>query len=106
MLESRIVRGRIDQGKHDYVAAEKSFRGVIRDPKAESSQTWEAEARLAKVYEDEGFSTRAEKEFRRSLETIEAVRSTVQSEDLRLSFLSSAVSFYSDYIEFLISRHR
>src|SRR5258708_10589121 len=33
-------------------------------------------------------------------------RSSVRTEEFRLSFLSTAISFYSDYIEFLISHKR
>ena len=106
VFESVLVRGRIAEAKHDFAQAEKSFAQVIGDPKAESAQKWEAEARLAQVYAEEGKYEKAENEFRHSLATIETVRSSVQAEDLRLSFLSSAIAFYDDYIAFLISRHR
>jgi CHAT domain-containing protein len=106
VFESVIVRGRIDESKHDYARAAESFQRVINDLKAGSAQRWEAEARLARVYADEGKHGKAETEFRHSLATIEGVRSSVQAEDLRLSFLSSAIGFYDDYIGFLISRKR
>jgi len=106
LLASQLVRGRIDVQKHDYAQAEKSFREVIGDSKADTSQRWEAEARLARVYADMGQSAKAEAEFRRSVAVIEAARSSVQAEDLRLSFLSSAITFYNDYIDFLIRRRR
>jgi CHAT domain-containing protein len=106
VFDSVIVRGRIAESKRDYTQAEKSFQRVIDDPKAGSAQKWEAESRVARVYAEEGKYDAAEKEFRHSLATIEGVRSSVQAEDLRLSFLSSAISFYDDYIGFLISRHR
>jgi CHAT domain-containing protein/Tfp pilus assembly protein PilF len=106
VFESVIVRGRIDESKHDYARAAESFQRVINDLKAGSAQRWEAEARLARVYADEGEHGKAETEFRHSLATIEGVRSSVQAEDLRLSFLSSAIGFYDDYIGFLISRKR
>jgi CHAT domain-containing protein len=106
LLASQLVRGRIDVATHDYAQAEKSFREVIGDSKADTSQKWEAEARLARVYADVGRSADAEAEFRRSLAVVEAARSSVQAEDLRLSFLSSAITFYSDYIDFLIRRKR
>jgi CHAT domain-containing protein len=104
--ESELIRGRIDESKRDYAKAEESFRRVIGNPKAGTSQHWEAEERLAKVYSEQGLSAKAEKEFRNSLERIETARSAVRAEDLRLSFLSTATSFHDDYIEFLISRHR
>ncbi len=106
VLKSQLVRGRIEESKHDFARAEESFRGLIQNPKADTSQKWEAEARLARVYADEGLEAKAEKEFRRSLGTIETARSSVQAEEFRLSFLSTAISFYSDYIEFLISHKR
>lgn len=106
VLESLLVRGRIAQNKHGFAEAEKSFIRVVEHGKAEASQRWEAEARLGQVYADEGKYEQAENEFRRSLSTIETVRSSVQSEDLRLSFLSSGIDFYDGYIEFLMSQHR
>jgi len=106
VFESVLVRGRIAESKREYGTAEKSFAQVIGDAKAESAQKWEGEARLARVYAEEGKYGKAENEFQRSLATIEGVRSSVQAEDLRLSFLSSAISFYDDYVAFLISRHR
>jgi CHAT domain-containing protein len=106
VLETQLVRGRIEESKHDFARAEKSFRKLTQNPNADTSQRWEAEARLARVYADEGLSAKAEKEFRRSLGTIDTARSSVQTEEFRLSFLSTAISFYSDYIEFLISQHR
>lgn len=106
VLESLLVRGRIAKNKRDFAEAEKSFAQVIDDSKAEASQRWEAEARLAQIYADEGKYQKAENEFRHSLATIETVRSSVQAEDLRLSFLSSGIDFYDGYVEFLISRGR
>jgi CHAT domain-containing protein len=106
LLESQLVLGRIEESRHDFAGAEKSFRELARNPRADTSQRWEAESRLARVYAYEGLAAKAENEFRRSLATIETARSSVQSEESRLSFLSTAISFYSDYIEFLISRNR
>jgi CHAT domain-containing protein len=54
----------------------------------------------------EGRRTEADHQFRRSVETIAKARSDVKSEEFRLSFLSSAISFYDDYIEFLISQSK
>jgi len=105
-LASQLVRGRIDVEKHNYAQAEKSFRGVIEDPKSDTAQKWEAEARLARVYADTGRTAEAEGEFRRAVAVIEAARASVPKETLRLSFLSSAIDFYDDYIEFLVSQHR
>jgi len=106
ILATKLLRGRIDAEKHEDGLAEKSFRSVIEDPKCDMSQKWEAEARLARVYADTGRTAEAEAEFRRAVAVIEAARASVPKETLRLSFLSSAINFYSDYIDFLISQHR
>ena len=79
---------------------------MIQNPGAESSLRWEAESRLAKVYEEMDQPAKAEQEFRKSIATIDAVRSSVKSEEFRMSFLSSAVAFYNDFINFLISHGR
>lgn len=106
VLQSLLIQGRISERRGDYPAAEDLFQRLISDPRAGSSKKWEAEARLARVYAEEGQIPKAEKEFRGSLDTIEAARSSVHSEELRMSFLSTAISFYNDYIEFLIAHRR
>jgi CHAT domain-containing protein len=105
-LASLLLRGRIRESNRDYAAAEDCFRKLVTDPKASSAQKWEGQARLAKLYSEEGLDAKAESEFRHSLDTNEAVRSSVQNEELRMPFLSTALSFYDDYIAFLIAHGR
>jgi CHAT domain-containing protein len=106
LLATKLVRGRIEAEKHGSALAEKSFRDVIEDPKSDTSQKWEAEARLARVYADTRRAAEAEGGFRRAVAVIETARASVPNETLRLSFLSSAINFYSDYIDFLVSQQR
>lgn len=106
ILRSTLISGRIESSKHNFTGAEQSFKSVIQNPGAESSLRWEAESRLGKVYEEMGEPGKAEQEFRKSIATIDAVRSSVKSEEFRMSFLSSAVAFYNDFINFLISQGR
>jgi CHAT domain-containing protein len=101
-----LIAGRIASSKHEYPLAERYFQAVTRHPNVRKSLRWEAEARSARVYWAEGKTQQAESAFRRSLGTIEEVRSSVTREESRLSFLSTAISFYSDYIDFLMSQHR
>ena len=101
---SRLILGRTRDAAKNYAGAERMFRGVIRDKLAGTSLHWEAEARLAKTLADEREPSKAETEFKRAIQTIEAARASVQTESFRLSFLSSAIDFYSDYIDFLVSR--
>jgi len=104
--DTTLIRARIEATKLNYAEAEKFFRQLINEPQASTAQRWEAHARLAMVYRGEGLATKAEEEFRGSLATVELARSSLQAEDLRLSFLATAISCYDDYIEFLLAQHR
>ena len=105
-LDSLLIAGRIQAAKHDYASAGKTFAQLIGDPRAESSQRWEAQARLGEVYQAEARPGQAQRAFLDSLASIEKVRASVKKEDLRLSFLSGAINFYSDFIDFLVSQKR
>ncbi len=99
-----LIEGRIEQTRQNYAKAKELFDSVINDPKASNSLRWEAEARLASVDVGENRLQEAEMEFRRSIATIAKARSSIDREELRLSFLTSAIAFYEEYIEFLISQ--
>jgi CHAT domain-containing protein len=106
VLDTVVLRGRIALKKRQYSEAESFFHEVMRDPKVATAQRWGAQARLATVYANEKLIAKADGEFRQVLETIENARASIQTEGLRLSFLSTATGFYNDYIEFLISQKR
>jgi CHAT domain-containing protein/Tfp pilus assembly protein PilF len=101
-VDSLLVAGRIEAGKGHFERARQIFGKVIQDPVAETSLRWEAEAQLADGYVGQGDMTNADREFRRSIATVETARSSVKTEEFRLSFLSSAIAVYDDYIDFLV----
>jgi CHAT domain-containing protein len=105
-VQSRIMSGRIEASKRNFGASETLFVSVLEDPKADTPSRWEAKARLAKLHDDQGFQKKAEKEYRESIEAIEAARASVNHENLRLSFLSNGIEFYDDYISFLVAHGR
>ena len=105
-LSSTLIAGLIESGRRHDQEAERLLKKVIGDPAAVTSLRWEAESRLGRVYADAGSPWKAEQEFRRSIGTIEAARSFVRHEEFRMSFLSSAIEFYDDYIDFLAARGR
>jgi CHAT domain-containing protein len=106
VLTSTLIAGQIESARQHYQQAEKLFKTIINNLSAGAALKWEAEARLAKVYAGEGQSGRAEKEYQRSIATIETAWSSVNSEEFRLTFLSSGIEFYDDYIDFLIRQKR
>lgn len=102
-LDLALVDGRIQDAKHEYQGAEQAFRKVKNDPGARTPMRWEAEARLAKTYGDERKFTQAEREYREAIRTIATAKQSLRSDELRLSFLTSAIEFYDDYVDFLIA---
>ncbi len=106
VLTSTLIAGQIESARQHYQQSEKLLNKVIHDPSAGTALKWEAEARLAKVYAGEGLSGRAEKEYERSIATIETAWSSVNAEEFRLTFLSSGIEFYDDYIDFLVRQKR
>jgi len=104
-LYLEVVAGRVEEMKGNHQKAERLFTDVIKDPTAKASLRWDAESRLAEVYAAQGKRLQADRQFRRAIDTMANIRSSVKNEELRLSFLSNAISFYNDYIEFLISQH-
>lgn len=105
-LDTALLRGRIDEMKHRLNEAENRFLALLHNPKASTAERWEAEARLGHLYDEEAKPVEAEKHYKRSIETVQNARQSVAQDELRLSFLSSAISFYDDYISFLVRRHR
>lgn len=105
-IDLRLLQAVIAANRYSDQEAERSFLAVIQDPRASKFQQWKAQAELAKVYANQGLDAKAETEFLHSLETSESVRGSVQSEGSRLFFLSNTIVFYSNFIEFLMARHR
>jgi CHAT domain-containing protein len=105
-VDSLLLRGLIAAGRHSYAEAEGHFQEILREPQAIKYQQWKAEAELANVYAAESFDTKAEKDYRLSLSTIEEVRASIPSSELRLTFLFNTIRFYSNFIDFLMARHR
>jgi CHAT domain-containing protein/Tfp pilus assembly protein PilF len=99
-----LVKGLIAARSDDPAGAERIFREVGQDPKANPSLTWRAKHALARLYEDEGRSDSADREYRAALTTFEAARSSLQRNDSKLPFSNNASRIYDDYVHFLVTR--
>ncbi len=75
-----LIKGQIDAKTGDAAQAEQLFRQVAEDPKSDVSLKWEAENSLALLYEEQGKTAMAEKEFRQAVATVEAARATLNDE--------------------------
>jgi CHAT domain-containing protein len=105
-ISATLVSCRISEARKRYHETEQFLKSVIADRSAATAVRWEAEARLGKVYDENGQAAKAEYEYRRSIRTIQDARRSVGQDELRLTFLSSAIDFYDDYIDFLVQHGR
>lgn len=106
VLDSQLVRARIQASERNFPEAETLYQGIISNKKAQTTLKWESQARLAKVYDDEGKASLAEREYIQAISTIEAARNALNREEFRLTFLSSSIEFYEDYVDFLVAHGR
>jgi CHAT domain-containing protein/Tfp pilus assembly protein PilF len=105
-LYSLDVEGTVEAAKRHFPQSEQLFQEVIRDPLSGTSLRWEAQARLGEVYAAVGQWQKAERAFLQSIATVETARSSLKTEEFRLSFLSTPITVYSDYIDFLVGQGR
>jgi CHAT domain-containing protein len=103
-LYSAVTAGRIEGARQHYGTAENLFKQVIEDSAPDAALHWEAQARLGQLFRVEGQPAAADREFLQSIRTIEHARDSVTREEYRLSFLSAAIEFYDEYVDFLVSQ--
>ncbi len=103
---SRVLAGHIATGGKHFSEATELFNRVLTDPTLEMPLRWEAEAGLAEVLDDQGRFVDAERQYLKAINTIEQARRSVNHDELRLSFLSSGIAVYGEYIDFLVRRGR
>ena len=106
VLDSLVLSGRIEAKKGQFGEAVAHFRRVLDDRYAEPAVRWSVQARLAELDDAKGLPGKAEQEYRESIQTFEAARSSITRDELRLSFLAGAIEFYDDYVNFLVRRGR
>ncbi|MFY9802450.1 MAG: CHAT domain-containing tetratricopeptide repeat protein [Candidatus Acidiferrales bacterium] len=105
-LYSLITDSYTAMGKGDFARAESDLNKVLGEKTSDSYLRWQADSAFASVYAAQNQPVQAAEYFRKALVTIESVRSSINREDFRLSFLAGAISFYDDYVDFLVAHHQ
>jgi CHAT domain-containing protein len=101
-----LVKGLIAARSHDATEADRMFREVEDDSKANASLKFRAEYARAQLYEDQGRSAATDREYQAALKTIEASRLTLKRDESKLPFSNNSRHVYDDYIHFLVDRKR
>ena len=105
-LYSLITGGYIAAADNNLALAESDFRSVDTDKSADSYLRWEAQAGLTGLYADANRTSAAGAYFRKEILTLSVSRASFKREESRMSFVSSAISSYEEYIRFLALQHR
>jgi CHAT domain-containing protein len=106
VIDSLLMAGHVADAQKHFSDSESFFLRVLGNPTAGMRRRWEAEAGLAQVWDDQRRFAEAERQYLKAINTIEQARRSIHHDELRLSFLSSGIAVYSEYIDFLIRRGR
>lgn len=102
-LNPLFVKGLIAARSGDHMEAERILHEVENDPETNASLKFRAEHALARLYEEQGRSATADREYQTALRTIEASRLTLKREDSKLPFSNNSRHVYDDYVHFLVA---
>jgi CHAT domain-containing protein len=97
---------RIAFARKRYNAAESEFRSAIFTSQQAQRPTleWECHSGLAALYRATNRPAEADSEYRSAIRIIEEERSKIGGAEHRITFLSSLIRFYQDYVDFLMDR--
>ena len=110
-LWPRINEARIAELRHRPGEAESTYRTVIASAEKLASVkdpglTLEARGRLANLLVSLHRDREGETEFRNALTLINTGQSEFDQAQYRISYFSSLVRYYQDYVDFLVAKHR
>jgi CHAT domain-containing protein len=104
--DSLTWAGHIAAAEKRFGDADQFFHRVLSGPSPDAPLRWQAEAGLAGVRDSEKKPIEAERLYLQAIDTIEKARHSIDNDELRLSFLSSGIAVYGDYIDFLVRHGR
>lgn len=104
--DSLMLAGHIAAAERRFSDADQFFHRVLSGPSPDAPLRWQAEAGLAGLRDGEGKPKEAERLYLQAIDTIEKARHSIDHDELRLSFLSSGIAVYGDYIDFLVRQGR
>ena len=106
VLDVMLAQGEVAAVRREDVQAEVAFRTVERDPASQSSMRLGAGHELARLYEVEGNSAAADREYKATLAAFLSTQDELKNENSKLPFLANATPIYDDYIHFLVGQNK
>ncbi len=97
----QVRRVNLALARKQYEPAQEMLKNLLAEKNLAPKLRWVAQARMARLYEDLGQSSNAERWYRMAVDSGVAVSDTFNRPEYKVSFLSN-LPVYNDYIEFLI----
>jgi CHAT domain-containing protein/Flp pilus assembly protein TadD len=104
--DSLLLAGHIAIAEKRFGDADQFFNRALSGPSPDAPLRWRTQAGLASVRDREGKPMEAERLYLQAIDSIEEARRSIHHDELRLSFLSSGIAVYGQYIDFLIRQGR
>ncbi len=102
----RLTQGMLAAARHQDQQAETLFRAIQSNPADSTMTRLDAGDNLARLYEVEGNTRKAEREYKSTLIAFETARAQLKNETSRLPFAANATHLYDDYIYLLVKEGR
>ena len=98
--------GWIASGRGDFARAEQLFQSLIEKASGDPVPLLNAHAGLAHAFAGQGRNREAEAEYRATDAAVEKQRSALIKDQDKLTYFSSLIEFYQDYVDFMMARDR
>jgi CHAT domain-containing protein len=99
-----VSAAQIAAGRGDFKTAHSLFESALHKYVEDPRVLLDAHAGLAGLYSRQNGFAKAELEFRDAIIAIEKRQAKLSKDDYRLSWLDSLISFYQQYVDFLIAQ--
>jgi CHAT domain-containing protein len=96
----------IAERRKDYARSEEIFRSVIRSPQPDRRPLLDAHAGLAQLLAETHRDAQAESEFQAAIAVEEHRRAELLKDEYKLTYFSSLIECYRQYVDFLMARGR
>ena len=101
-INNHLNSARIAAARKQYAESEILFQSVVNSPSEDPTPALDARGGLADLYVQTGDVRKAEAQFRSAITTLETSQGSIAKEDYKLSYLSSMIRFYRNYVDFLV----
>ena len=101
-----VTAARIEEERGHFDRARDIFRAALAKRAQDPSTPLDAHSGLARTYVREKRTREAEAEFQDTVRMIEQRGAKLLKDDYKLTYLSSLIQFYREYVDFLIANHQ